>query len=68
MFIPGGAGLARAESVAQNHFGSTRPSVPGRSFARSHLNDIHWLNPTELLVRLPVGDTRRWFVPVRREN
>jgi len=30
MFIPGGAGLAGAKSFAPNHFGSTRPSVPGR--------------------------------------
>jgi len=40
MFVPGGAGLAGAESVAQNHVGSTRPSVLGRFFARNHLRSI----------------------------
>jgi len=37
MFIPGGAGLARAESGAQNYFGSTRPSASGRFLARNRL-------------------------------
>jgi len=47
MVIPGGVGLASAESVAQNHFGSTRPSVPGRFFARNHLSK-QMLNHTEV--------------------
>jgi len=40
MLISGGAGSARAESVSQQRFGSTRPSIPGSFFTRNHLSYI----------------------------